>query len=71
MAYRVSVRRKDGSRVELAQVHHGRTPWRNGHIVVEIDGKPSPVIVTGVKAASAKAPKAGVEAFDSVEAEEL
>jgi hypothetical protein len=71
MAYRVRVSRKDGSRVELAQVHHGRTPWRNGHIVTEIDGKPVPVIVTGVKAASAKAPQKGVEAFDMVEAEEL
>jgi hypothetical protein len=71
MAYRVSVSRKDGSRVELTQVHHGRTPWRNGYIVVEIDGKPVPVIVTGVKAASARASKTGIEAFDRVEAEEL
>jgi len=71
MAYRVSVNRKDGSRIELIQVHHGRTPWRNGHIAVEIDGKPVPVIVTGVKAASAKASKTGVETFDVVEAEEL
>jgi hypothetical protein len=71
MAYRVSVRRNDGSRVELSEVHHGRTPWRKGHIAVEIDGKPIPVIVTGVKAASAKAAKTGVDTCDIVEAEEL
>jgi hypothetical protein len=71
MAYRVSVIKEDGSRVELTQVHRGRTPWRNGHIVVEIDGKPIPVVVTGVKAASARAPKTGVEIFDVVEAEKL
>jgi hypothetical protein len=71
MAYRVSVVRKDGSRLELTQVHQGRTPWRNGHIVVEIGGKPVPVIVTGVKAAPAKAPKTGIEALDTVLAAEL
>ncbi len=71
MAYRVNLNRKDGSRVELTEVHHGRTPWRNGHIVVEIGIKSIPAIVTGVKAASARAPKSGAEAVDNVEAEEL
>lgn len=71
MAYRVSVDRKDGSRIELTQLHQGRTPWRNGHLVVEIGGKAIPVVVTAVKAASAKAPKPGIEAFDIVEAAEL
>jgi hypothetical protein len=71
MAYKVTVNRKDGNRVELPEVHHGRTPWRNGQIIVEIDGNPVRVIVTSVKAAPVKAPKMAVETVDAVDTREL
>ena len=71
MAYKVSVTRKDGSRVELQEVHRDRTPWRNAVIVVDIDGNPVRVMVTGVRAAPVKAPKTAVEIVDAVDAREL
>ena len=71
MAYKVSVNRKDGHRVELLEVHRDRTPWRNGQIVVEIDGNPVRVTVTGVRAAPVKAPKTSMEIVDAVDAREL
>jgi hypothetical protein len=71
MAYKVSVNRKDGTRVELPDGHRARTPWRNAVIVVDIDGKPVRVMVTGVRVAPVKAPKTAVEIVDAVDAREL
>jgi|HubBroStandDraft_6_1064221.scaffolds.fasta_scaffold443796_2 hypothetical protein len=71
MAYKVSVNRKEGNRVELSEVHRDRTPWRNGQIVVELDGDPIRVIVTGVRVAPVKAPKTSIEIVDAVDAREL
>jgi hypothetical protein len=71
MAYKVSVNRKEGNRVELSEVHRDRTPWRNGQIVVELDGDPVRVIVTGVRVAPVKAPKTAIEIVDAVDAREL
>jgi hypothetical protein len=71
MAYKVSVTRKDGNRVELPEVHRDRTPWRNAVIAVDIDGNSVRVTVTGVRAASVKAPKMAVEIVDAVDAREL
>jgi len=69
MAYKVSVNRKDGSRVELPEIHRDRTPWRNSQITVEIDGNPVKVIVIGVRVAPVKALK--TERVDAVATREL
>jgi hypothetical protein len=71
MAYKVSVNRKDGTRVELPDVHRARTPWRNAVIAVDIDGNAVRVIVTGVRAAPVKAPKTAIEIVDAVDARAL
>jgi len=70
MAYKVIVDRKDGNRVEIAEIHRGPTPQLNSEVTVSIENKPFKAVVFAIRTIPSKSPGTAVETVDHVDARE-
>jgi hypothetical protein len=68
MPYKVSLTRKGGRRIDLAEVHRLKTPWKDEQATVEVDGQPVRAIVTNVRKSLSKSPGTAIETVDDVDA---
>ena len=71
MPYKVTVQRKDGSRIAVPEIHRTTTP-RHGEIVeVEIENATVRALVSLVTTYPSKSPGTAVETVDDVGATEM
>jgi hypothetical protein len=71
MPYKFIVDRKDGNRVEVADIHLGPTPAVGSEVELSIEGKMLRAAVFNVRTFPSKSPGTAVQTVDHVDVREI
>ena len=71
MPYKVSVERKDGTWIEVPEIHLAATPQNGAMVEVKIENTTVRAVVSGISTFPSKSPGRACETPDSVTAREI